>query len=134
MSRNPLRTTYLKVRHVVETASVRRNIEQRPLNHCRQLHVQRRLDTLAGHSLQNRSTDATPHDDEPMETGSCDGNATESVNLPDWEQMDNPGLDRLFWVCSVHFEQHYHSYIIRGYRICEGPRTSGLSDTTALHV
>jgi hypothetical protein len=89
---------------------------------------------LAGHSLQNRSTDATPHDEEPMETGSCDGNATESVNLPDWEQMDNPRLDRLFWVCSVQFEQHYHRYIIRGYRICEGPRASGLSDTTALHV
>jgi hypothetical protein len=37
----------------------------------------------SAHSRRKRSTGATPHEEEPMETGSCDGNATESVNLPD---------------------------------------------------
>jgi hypothetical protein len=32
-------TTYLKVRHFFESGSVRRNIEQRRLDHCWQLHV-----------------------------------------------------------------------------------------------
>jgi hypothetical protein len=35
---NPLITTYLKVRTAVESASVRRNVEQCRLNHCRKLH------------------------------------------------------------------------------------------------
>jgi hypothetical protein len=51
----------------------------------------------------------------PEESGwSCDANATESVNLPDWENMNDPSRDRIFWVCAQHFEPHYHSYIIRG--------------------
>jgi hypothetical protein len=57
---------------------------------------------------------AMRHYDEPPEKGNCDGNAKESVNLPDREHMDEPAYDRLFWVCSEHFEQHYHSYIVRG--------------------
>jgi hypothetical protein len=54
------------------------------------------------------------HSDPVEEWGSCDSEATESVNLPDRKHMDDPRLDRLFWVCREHFEQHYHSYIIRG--------------------
>lgn len=51
---------------------------------------------------------------EPIETGSCDRNATKSVNLPDREYMDDHNCDRLFWVCAEDFERHYHSYIMRG--------------------
>ena len=41
------RTTYLKG-HLFESGSVRGDVEQRWLNHCRQLHIQRRLNALSG--------------------------------------------------------------------------------------
>lgn len=43
----------------------------------------------------------------------CDGNGTESVNVPDGDHEDDLGHDRLFWVCLEHFEFFYHSFIYR---------------------
>ncbi len=43
----------------------------------------------------------------------CNGNATESVNIHDPEYPDDPSRDRMYWVCSEHFQYHYRSDIIR---------------------
>jgi hypothetical protein len=51
----------------------------------------------------------------------CDGNASKTVNLPgdsgdssEWH-TSHPRSDHVYWVCSEHFSENYHSYIIRGF-------------------
>ncbi len=53
------------------------------------------------------------------EMGTCDANATESVNVPDPEHEDDPEYDRLYWICLPHFDFYYHTFITRSDEGCE---------------